>query len=99
MLSVLCRPTQADALQTIIFAETSTLGVRRSRIERVSLPRTFETVETRVGAIRLKVARWGEITRATPEYEDCRRAAEVYHTPLVEVMAAAQEAYRRVAGV
>ncbi len=94
MLSVLCRPAQADALQAIIFAETSTLGVRRSRIERVSLPRTFETVETPFGAIRLKVARWGEITRATPEYEDCRRAAEAYHTPLVEVMAAAQEAYR-----
>jgi len=98
MLSVLCRPAEADAFQAILFAETTTLGVRRSRIERVSLPRTFETVETPFGTIHIKVAQWGEIARAIPEYEDCRRAAEAYHVPLMQVMAAAQEAHRRGAG-
>jgi hypothetical protein len=90
MLSVLCRPADADVLLKIVFAETTTLGVRRSSIERVSLPRVIETVETPYGSIRVKVVRWNEIDRAMPEYEDCRRAAETHQVPIAEVMAAAR---------
>lgn len=90
MLSVLCRPADADALLKIVFAETTTLGVRRSSVERVSLPRAIETVETPYGSIRVKVARWNGIDRAMPEYEDCRRAAETHQVPIAEVMAAAR---------
>ena len=90
MLSVLCRPADADVLLKIVFAEITTLGVRRSSIERVSLPRVIETVETPYGSIRVKVVRWNEIDRAMPEYEDCRRAAETHQVPIAEVMAAAR---------
>jgi uncharacterized protein (TIGR00299 family) protein len=93
MLSVLCRPADADALLKIVFAETTTLGVRRSSIERVSLPRAIETVETPYGSICVKVVRWNEIDRAVPEYEDCRRAAEVHRVPIAEVMATARVAW------
>ncbi len=96
MLSVLCRTADADALLPIILTETTTLGVRRSTIERVSMPRSIETVATRFGSIRVKVARWNDFVRAVPEYEDCRRAAEEYHAPLLEVMAAARAAARKV---
>jgi pyridinium-3,5-bisthiocarboxylic acid mononucleotide nickel chelatase len=90
MLSVLCQTDQAPALIRIVLAETTTLGVRQHSIERMSLPRSIETVITPYGAIRVKVARWGDIERAVPEYEDCRRAAEQYHVPLIEVMDAAR---------
>jgi len=93
MLSVLCRTNDADMLLPIILMETTTLGVRRSTIERVSMPRAIETVETRFGSINVKVARWNDFVRAVPEYEDCRRAAEKHHVPLLEVMAAAREAF------
>ena len=93
MLSVLCRTNDADMLLPIILMETTTLGVRRSTIERVSMPRAIETVETRFGSINVKVARWNDFVRAVPEYEDCRRAAEEHHVPLLEVMAAAREAF------
>jgi uncharacterized protein (DUF111 family) len=93
MLSVLCRPADADALLKIVFAETTTLGVRRSSIERVSLPRTIDTVETPYGSIRVKVVRWDEIDRAVPEYEDCRRAAEIHQVTIAEAMAAARVAW------
>jgi uncharacterized protein (TIGR00299 family) protein len=93
MLSVLCRPKDVDALLPIILMETTTLGVRRSTIERVSMPRSIATVETRFGSICVKVARWNDFVRAVPEYEDCRRAAEEHHAPLLEVMAAAREAF------
>jgi uncharacterized protein (TIGR00299 family) protein len=93
MLAVLCHPKDVDTLLPIVLTETTTLGVRRSMIERVSMPRAIETVETRFGSIRVKVARWNDFERAVPEYEDCRRAAEEHHAPLLEVMAAAREAF------
>ena len=93
MLCVLCRSNDADALLPIVLTETTTLGVRRSMIERVSLPRSIESVETRFGSIRVKVARWNDLVRAVPEYEDCRRAAEEHHAVLLEVIAAARAAF------
>jgi uncharacterized protein (TIGR00299 family) protein len=94
MLSVLCRPQDADRLQWIIFSETITLGVRHKTCERICLPRTIETVATQYGPIRVKVARWGGLTHVAPEYDDCRIAAEAHRAPLLQVMAAAQESYR-----
>lgn len=96
MLSVLCRPEMADRLQTILFSETITLGVRRIFCERVCLPREIVTVETPYGSIPMKVARLDGVQRATPEYEDCRRAADTHGVPLLQVMAAAQAAFRAV---
>lgn len=90
MLSVLCQAGKADALLKVVLSETTTLGVRRQTIERVSMPRSIESVETPYGSIRVKVARWNDIERAVPEYEDCRRAAEAHHVPLLEVMKAAR---------
>jgi uncharacterized protein (TIGR00299 family) protein len=92
-LAVLCRPGEADTLLPIILTETTTLGVRRSSLERVSLPRSIATVETRFGSIRVKVARWQDIDRAVPEYEDCRRAAEASGAALIDVMQAAREVW------
>ena len=98
-LAVLCQPGDADKLLPIVLAETTTLGVRRSTIERVSVPRSIETVETRYGPIRMKVARWNEIARAVPEYDDCKRAAEASGAPLLEVTQAARDVWYTLAHV
>jgi hypothetical protein len=92
-LAGLCQPGEADTLLPIILTETTTLGVRRSVLERVSLPRSIATVETRYGAIRVKVARWQGIERAVPEYEDCKRAAEASGAALIDVLQAAREVW------
>jgi len=89
-LSVLCQPDKTGAMLKVILTETTTLGVRQQTIERVSMPRSIETVGTPYGSIRVKVVRWDQISRAVPEYEDCRRAAEQYHVPLMTVMEAAR---------
>jgi uncharacterized protein (DUF111 family) len=89
-LSVLSQSEKAQTLIKIILSETTTLGVRQQTIERASMPRSIETVTTPYGPIRVKVARWGDIDRAVPEYDDCRRAAEEHHVPLLTVMAAAR---------
>ena len=83
MLSVLCRPTDVDQLETILFRETSTLGVRRQSVERHCLVRESETVRTPYGPIRVKVARLADgTTKRAPEFEDCRHAAETHGVPL-----------------
>jgi uncharacterized protein (TIGR00299 family) protein len=98
LLSVLARPEQAEALTHLIFEETTSLGVRRQAVERVSVGRTLATVDTAYGPIRVKVARWPGGSRSMPEYEDCQQAALTHQVPLVQVMAAAQTAARAAAG-
>lgn len=89
MVSILCRPADIEQMQTILFEEKITLGIRNTTCERVSLPRSLKKVETPYGEISVKFAYWGDETRMMPEYEDCRHAAEKNHVPLVDVMAAA----------
>lgn len=92
-LAVLCRPEQWNELLSLVFAETTTLGVRREVLERFCLPREMILVETRFGAVHMKVTEWQGKRRAVPEYEDCVRAADANHVPLLEVMQAARAAY------
>ena len=92
LLSVLCSTASGDALSEILFAETSTLGVRRLEVTRTCLPREIRAVDTPYGSIRVKVAKWGDREKAAPEYEDCRRAAEAHSVPLREVYLAALKA-------
>jgi len=86
VVQVLCRPPEAARLENLLFLESSTLGVRRHEVRRDSLPRRRETVETRYGPVRVKIATLPDGgTRVMPEYEDCRSAAERTGTPLPEV--------------
>jgi hypothetical protein len=95
VLSVLCRPESTAGLRDLLFAETTTLGIRVQRVARSCLPRASETVETPWGPVRIKVARWGDgAAKAAPEYEDCRAAAQAHGVPLREVYAAALDAWQ-----
>jgi uncharacterized protein (TIGR00299 family) protein len=70
-LEVLTRPSHARRLEDEIFATTTTLGVRRSRIERRALRREQRTVDVLGHAVRVKVATLpGGGQRGKPEYED-----------------------------
>jgi uncharacterized protein (TIGR00299 family) protein len=94
VLSVLCKPGDADRLRSRLFRETSTLGIRTLEVTRHSLPRAIEPVETPFGEIRMKVCRWGDgEEKAAPEYEDCARAARTAGVPVRQVFEAAQAIY------
>jgi pyridinium-3,5-biscarboxylic acid mononucleotide synthase len=89
-LSVISEPERAGALAEILFAETSTLGVRMSRWERLCLEREWVQVQTPWGAVRVKIGRReGRVLTRTPEYEDCKRVAREAGVPLKQVQAAA----------
>src|SRR5262249_36511020 len=88
--SVLCEPADLDAIARVIFAETTTLGIRFSEWRRLCLDREWVEVATRYGSVRVKVGRQdGEVRTATPEYEDCRARAGDQGVPIKVVQAAA----------
>jgi uncharacterized protein (DUF111 family) len=93
-LTVLCPPAKAQALQKLVFQETTTLGLRYREGEKKELARSFASVETQWGEIRVKVGMLdGEVVNYAPEYEDCRAIAERHAVPLKQVMQAAISAY------
>jgi len=94
LLTVLCKPEDAGKLTQLIFTETTTLGVRRRDEMRQTLARRWETVGTRWGEVRIKIASMnGTVTNYAPEYEDCRRIAAEHHVPLKTVMQEAARLY------
>ncbi|MCS6782231.1 MAG: nickel pincer cofactor biosynthesis protein LarC [Gloeomargarita sp. SKYBB_i_bin120] len=86
LLQVLCSPERANACETILFRETTTLGVRRRWLERRVLPRRLVTVSTEWGDVAVKVAEAeGRLLNVQPEYEDCARIARTYGLPWKQV--------------
>lgn len=93
VLSVLAEPALRQQLAEIIFAETTTIGIRFHAVSRLKLPRTMVPVETRFGDIRVKVSGNDRASfTVTPEYDDCRRAALAHHVPLKLVIDEARNA-------
>jgi uncharacterized protein (TIGR00299 family) protein len=96
LLTVLAKMEDANRLTKTIFAETTTLGVRRREEQRQTLSRRWETVDTTWGPVRIKIANMnGSISNYAPEYEDCRTLAETQHVPLRTVMQEAIQQYLR----
>jgi uncharacterized protein (TIGR00299 family) protein len=93
LLTLLCKPDRAKELMDLVFVETTTFGLRTYTAQRRVLPREWESVQTRFGKVRLKVARVkGKVLQVSPEYEDCRKLAEEKKVALREVM---EEAMRQ----
>ncbi len=95
LLGALCAEAERGAVTAALFAETTTLGVRRHRVERDVLDRALREVETPYGMVRVKVASLaGRELGAHPEYDDCLARAKERCVPVREVMAAALAAHR-----
>ncbi len=83
-------PEQRQVMEQIMFAETTTLGVRAYFVERTALERRWKTVQTPWGGVRLKEGLMsGKVVNAVPEFEDCKKIAEANGVPLKAVEAAA----------
>jgi uncharacterized protein (TIGR00299 family) protein len=76
LLQVLAPPNRHDAIESLIFRETTTIGLRHYTAARSVLGREIVEVETVHGKVRVKVSRLdGKVTNVAPEYEDCARIA------------------------
>ena len=83
-----------ETLSKILFRESTTLGIRYHETRRERLERTWLTVETSLGAVRIKLARRGnQVLNAAPEFDDCLQLAKQHDVPVKHVQALAQKAY------
>ncbi len=94
LVTIVAPPDKRHELSGILFAETTTIGVRFKEMRRERLARELVKVETAVGPIQFKVARRdGRIVNAAPEFEDCARAAAAHGLPIKDVQALATKAW------
>ena len=94
LLSIIAPPAARERLTTLVFRETTTIGVRHREMDRECLERESLVVETPFGPVRVKIARrLGELMNASPEFEDCARVAAAHGRPVKDVQAAAVKAF------
>jgi uncharacterized protein (TIGR00299 family) protein len=87
-VQVIVEPAKASELEMILFRETGTLGVRRTRAERSKLHREAVTVESPWGPVAAKRGWANGVEVLSPEYEACAKVARETGVPLREVYAA-----------
>lgn len=90
LISAICHLEQLSTCEAILFRETTTLGIRRSIQQRSVLQREIQVVETKYGAVRVKVAWTGTaeqkaIVNVQPEYDDCVQLAQQHYLSWLEV--------------
>jgi uncharacterized protein (TIGR00299 family) protein len=94
LVTVVAPPDRRDAITAVLFAHSTTIGVRYQEMQRDTLEREIRSIETPLGAIRFKVAtRAGRVLNAAPEFEDCARIAAARGVPIKEVQAIATRAW------
>jgi uncharacterized protein (TIGR00299 family) protein len=93
LLRVVAKPEDRETLSQVIFAETSTLGLRMYPAQRRVQARSFTEVETPYGKVKMKVSAEGSYA---PEYEDCRKLAADSGVALKQVIAEANYAYLKL---
>jgi len=93
LIRVLCSDQEVSRIAGVMFKETSTIGVRLNRLQRLCLQREIIPVQTEYGEIRIKQAVLdGHVVNHAPEYEDCREKARAFSVPLKMVYNAALRA-------
>lgn len=97
LLQVMAPIDRTDAVSRILFAETTTIGVRRHSMRRTILDRESVPVTTEHGVVSMKVSRLeGKVMTYTPEYEDCARIAKEKGVPLKHIQTAAIESFLKL---
>ncbi|MCF8011437.1 MAG: nickel pincer cofactor biosynthesis protein LarC [Clostridiales bacterium] len=87
-IKLLCFYNNKESLQQILFNESTTLGIRCRKETRKILSRKLINIPTIYGNIRLKTGYMPENNNAvqtTPEYEDCKAAAQKYNLPISKI--------------
>jgi uncharacterized protein (DUF111 family) len=94
LITILCEPSASRTFESLLLRETTTLGIRMRHEQRSCLSRHHVNVSTPYGELQVKIGSLkGEELNATPEFEDCRAAAERHNVPVKQVILAAAAAY------
>ena len=85
VLNVICKEEDMEMLQNIIFEETTTIGIRYSRMERTILPRETRTLPTPWGEVLAKVCTLNGKEQLYPEYESVAQLSREKEIPFAEI--------------
>ena len=98
-LSVLCAPADLAAVRAVVFAETSSIGLRTHPVRKYPLDREQRSVQVAGQPVRVKVARSGDaVVNVSVEYADVLAAAEALALPAKQVLARATAAAAELYG-
>ena len=95
-LTVICREEDRAKLEALIFAETTTIGIRRARMERTVLPRRRDVVHTAYGDVAVKRCLLENGERCYVEYDSAAKLAQEQGVPLQDIYLAAQMAQKNI---
>ena len=94
-ISVICMEEKRQELEHILFAQTSTIGIRRAAMERTVMDRRIEKTATPWGEARIKISSLGELEKAVPEYEDVKKISLAAGIPWQEAYESVLEAWKK----
>jgi pyridinium-3,5-bisthiocarboxylic acid mononucleotide nickel chelatase len=94
LVTIVAPPARREAIASVLFTHTTTIGVRYQEMMRDTLDRDIRTIETPLGPVRFKIAtRAGRVLNAAPEFDDCVRIATDRSVPIKDVQALAMRAW------
>lgn len=86
VVEVLCYEKEFEKIKEVVFKESTTLGIRYKKMERVVLEREIIKIKTEFGELSLKIGKWkGNPVQASFEYEELKRVSEEKGIPLKEI--------------
>ncbi|GMO39914.1 MAG: nickel pincer cofactor biosynthesis protein LarC [Termitinemataceae bacterium] len=85
IVSVLTNSEKLTEMRKIIFKHSSSIGIRETKVNRVSLPRTLGEIKTKLGLRRTKTVKVDEQTSRTKiEFDDLAKIAREHNISLRE---------------
>ena len=96
-LQVICTDDLRETLEAVIFRETTTIGIRRCRMERTVQTRKIRQIDTPWGLVHIKECQFDSQVRRFPEYDDvaavCKKTGEAFPEVFsrIQALAAASE--------
>jgi pyridinium-3,5-bisthiocarboxylic acid mononucleotide nickel chelatase len=95
-LSILVKEKHEIDILDVIFRETTVLGIRKHKVEKIMLQRDFVRVKTQYGDVTVKNAYYqGKLVKYKPEYEECKKIAREKNIPIAKVY---REVYKEIEG-
>nr|WP_321451433.1 nickel pincer cofactor biosynthesis protein LarC [uncultured Carboxylicivirga sp.] len=84
-INIICKEEDIDLLEQILFQETTTIGIRRQKMERTILPREMKKIQTSLGEAKVKVCQLKMGEKVYPEYESVVELSQKHHLSFNEV--------------
>lgn len=92
LLRVIADEERIGELEEVIFDATTTIGIRRYRVERSCMQRAMAEVETPFGLVAVKVCAGAGVRRCYPEFESVKRLSDASGVDFQTIFRLAQDA-------